>query len=144
MSDQYNSQRPTPPRPSAVGTGQTLSGTEPSRSDVRVDVSSPPLARGGFSTGLLVAIVFVVVAIIAAAVFGNRDAFGVGDGGSPDVSIENNSTAPVEAVPAETAPATDAPAATTVDPVAPTPAPAPEPAPAPADPATPAVPPANP
>ena len=142
MSDQYNSQRPTPPRPTTVGTGPTIPGADPYRSGVRVDVSNTAPARGGLSTGLLVAIVFVVVAIIAAAVFSNRDAFGIGTDGTPDVSIENNNAAPVDAAPAAATPAVDAPAATTVDPVAPTPAPARDPAPA--EPATPAVPPANP
>ncbi len=129
MSDQS-----TPPRPTIAA-----AATEPYRSNtnVRVEVPPGPSPAGGFSTGILVAAVFVVVAIIAAAVFSNRDVFGIGTTDAPAISIENN-TAPAAAAPA--------PAATVVDPVAPAnPAPAPavvDPAPdaAPAAPMAPANP----
>ena len=119
MSDQYIPPRTTPPRPTTA-----VPGPEPYRTDVRVDVAPPaPSDSGGFSTGVLVTIVFVVVAIIAAAVFSNRDTASTGTGNSaPAVTIENNAgSAPVE---------------TAIDPIAPTPAPAP----APDAPATPVAP----
>ena len=124
MSDQYIPRGNTTLRPSTV-----LPSTEPYRADVRIDVAAPASSEvGGFSTGVLVAIVLVVVAIIAAVVFSNREMFGIGSGAMPPepapaaVTIENNVS------PAETA----------VDPVAP--APAPEPAPALVQPATPVAP----
>ena len=137
MSDQY-----TPP-----GANPYTTRTDPNRPDVAVNVA-PTIkpAQSGFGSGILVAVVFVVVAIIAAAVFSNRDVFGRSDAPA-GVSIENNvapaatpapdaavanpeapaaGTAPAAVEPAEPAPAASAPAE---------PAPA---APAAADPATPA------
>jgi hypothetical protein len=90
-------------------------------------VPEPPIPRttgGGFGTGLLVAGVFVVVAIIAAAVFSNRDMFGIGLGVTPASSPAV--TTPAVTTPAVTTPAVTEPMETTIAPVAPTPAPAPE------------------
>ena len=124
MSDQY-----IPPRTPTTVAGTdpyrtTTPGVDPYRTNVRVDVPPGPPPATGFSSGILVAAVFVVVAIIAAAVFSNRDMFGVGTGDAPGVSIENNA-APAPVAPSETvvdpvvpaAPADSAP--TMVDPVAP-------------------------
>ena len=118
MSDQY-----TPP-----GTNPYTTRTDPNRPDSRVDVnvsSAPTSGRSesGFGSGILVAVVFVVVAIIAAAVFTNRDMFDTNSGTSaPGVTIENNvapadaaspAADPAPAAPADAAPATAAPAADT-------------------------------
>ena len=129
MSDQY-----TPPGAKPYSVRPDTSRPDLSRPDVRVNVSStaPPVAAPsdtGFGSGILIAVVFVVVAIIAAAVFSNRDMFGTGAGdATPGVTIENN-VAPVEnAAPAAVAPAPADPAPAVVDPVTPAPdAAAPEP-----------------
>lgn len=121
MSDQY-----TPP-----GTTTITSRPDPYRSDVRVEIPStaaPAAApsESGFGTGMLVAAVFVVIAVIAAAIFSNRDAIGTGSGVTPPgVTIENNvapadPVAPAEVVPAPTAPQ-PVPAPEVVDPVVPVP-----------------------
>jgi len=134
MSDQYTPQRPT----TALRT-TAIPGSESYNRDVRVEVApATPTGGGGFSTGMLVAIVFVVVAVMAAVIFSNRDSMGFGSGTTaPDVSIENN-VAPAADPPAAISVDPVAPAETAIEPVAPEPAPAPEVAPA--DPATPAAP----
>ena len=115
MSDQY-----TPP-----GTTTITSRPDPYRSDVRVEIpttAAPEAApsESGFGTGMLVAAVFVVIAVIAAAIFSNRDGFGTGAGVAPPaVTIENN-VAPADVAPAPAAPA-PVPAPEVVDPVAPVP-----------------------
>ena len=130
MSDQY-----TPP-----GANPYPARTDSYRPDVAVNVApttASPAApsESGFGSGILVAVIFVVVAIIAAAVFSNRDVFGQSDAPA-GVSIENNvapaSTAAPDAATAnpEAPAAAAAPAA--VEPAEPAPA-----APAAADPATP-------
>lgn len=129
MSDQY-----TPPGAKPYSVRPDPTRPDPSRPDVRVNVSStsPPAAAPsdtGFGSGILIAVVFVVVAIIAAAVFSNRDMFGTGAGdATPGVTIENN-VAPVEnAAPAAVAPAPADPAPAVAEPVTPAPdAAAPEP-----------------
>ncbi len=117
MSDQYT---PPSPKPYVAATG-------PYRADVRVEVAPPAAPSAafnapretGFGSGILVAAVFVVVAIIAAAIFSNRDAIGASDA-APNVTIENTVAPAESAAPADPVPA-PAPAAE----------PAPEPAPAP-------------
>jgi ribonuclease E len=140
MSDQY-----TPP-----GSAPPISGVVPgaardeyTRTSVHVEAPAErrPSSGGGFGTGLLVAAVFVVVALLAYAIFSGRDGESVVPASSPEVSIENNNApaadapapAPDVAAPADTAPAPDAtapdavapdavaPDAGTVDPVAPAP-----------------------
>jgi len=116
-------------------------------------------AGGGFSSGMLVAAVFVVVAILAALVYSNRDYFSPAADNS-DVNIENTvAPAPATAMPEpasqpEAIPAADPPIQPEADPVVPapqatTPTPVPEattpapeaatpaPAPQPAAPASP-------
>ena len=127
MSDQY-----TPPGAKPYSVRPDSSRPDPSRPDlsrpdVRVNVSStaPPVAAPsdtGFGSGILIAVVFVVVAIIAAAVFSNRDMFGTGAGdATPGVTIENN-VAPVEnAAPAAVAPAPADPAPAVAEPATPAP-----------------------
>jgi hypothetical protein len=118
MSDQY-----IPPTRPAFTPGAVPPAAEPYRSSVHVEVPQAREAGSGFGTGMLVAMVFVVVAILAAVVFGyNRSVLPVSDG-VPAVTIENNA-----------APAPAAPAPMVADPVAPA-APA---APPVAEPATPA------
>jgi len=139
MSDQNSPLRPTPPRPAtAAGEGY--------RSDVRIDTTAPPRSGGGFTTGVLVAIVVAVIAIMAAVLLGNGDRFGLGSGGTSDgLTIENNVANPPADAPATVAPvapatpdvpdtsvplgAPDIPAAPVPapDPVPPAPAPAPAP-----------------
>ena len=117
MSDQYTPPTQMPVRPTLASMGLD------SRRDAEFRaVPEPPIPRtngGGFGTGLLVAGVFVVVAIIAAAVFSNRDMFGIGLGVTP-------ASSPAVTTPAVTTPAVTEPMETTIAPVAPTPAPAPE------------------
>ncbi len=127
MSDPYT----TPPQTSARPT-VAAPGYDPQPATYRPDPAvAPRRGDGGFSTGLLVAIVFVVVAIIAAAVFSNRDMFGIGLGVTPVTTPGESAVEPI--APAATEPAEPA----TPDPaLAPAPvdaAPA-EPAPAPAQP----------
>ena len=108
MSDQY-----TPPRPDLARPDTADRGAEPDRRDVRCDGAAPAKSGGGFASGMLVAVVFVVVAVLAAVLFGNRDSLGFGAEDAPAVTIENNT----------------APAASTADPdVAPAPV-IPDPAP---------------
>lgn len=136
MADDYT--RPTTP-PSAT---PPVSGIDPYLGTSRLDtepMAEPrrvlPDRSGGFGSGMLVAAVFVVVAILAAMFFSGRDAVvpattdGTRDGS--DVTIENTVT-PSDNGAVATPPAatTDAPAATGT-----APAPAADPAaPAPADP----------
>lgn len=129
MSDQYTPPTPTPARPTIAG-----AGLDPNRSDYRADPShTTTKGTGGFSTGALVAIVFVVVAIIAGLLFSNR----AGVSTATDTQTDTQGSAP---------------ATQGMDPVAPTPAPTGDPVPAdpapgapapgnpaPADPATPPV-----
>ncbi len=132
-----------PSRPVAPGLVGTPSGVAPgaprsdySRTTVNVEspVSRPVKSGNGFSTGLMVALAFVVVAILAYSVLGNRDSAVTTPDTVPAVSIENN---------AAPAPAPDAVAPDAVVPDAATPdAPAADPA-APAPDAAPAAP-ANP
>lgn len=120
MSDQYTHSTPAGARPTINGVG-----LDQNRSDYRADPPSlVPSSQSGFSTGIMVALVFVIVAIIAATVFSNRDMFGIGNSVTP-AAVSTDS----------------APADAGVDPVAPTPVPAqdPQPADAPADPVTPPV-----
>ena len=142
MSDQYNQQNPIPTRPPVAAVG-----LDPKRpSDYRSDAPLAPVrATGGFSTGLLVAIVFVVVAIIAATVFSNRDMFGIGNSVAPmDGAAGTSDTGAGSGTATGTGTTTE----TTMDSIAPTPAPGTDPtpipaedapAPAPADPVTPPV-----
>ncbi|WP_309663410.1 hypothetical protein [Tabrizicola sp.] len=130
-----------PPRPVTPGTVGTTAGVAPgaardeyTRTNIHVQA---PAGRavdsgGGLGTGMLVAGVFVVIAILAYVVFGDRIGSNTTGDTAPSVSIENNNTpaadpapapAPVpDAAPADPAPAPDTGAA---DPVAPTPDPAP-------------------
>lgn len=109
MSDQYIPPRTTPPRATTTvpGADPYRTTAEPYRDPLNRDLPPPvtPSSPSGLGSGMLVAAVFVVVAIIAAAVFGNRDMFG---GDAVDAPV----------VPAES---TIAPAETTIDPVAPAP-----------------------
>lgn len=79
MSDQFPAPTPIPARPTIAG-----AGPDPQRPVFHADPPAPATrSDGGFRTGILVAIVFVVVAIIAAAVFSKRDLFGIGLGVTP-------------------------------------------------------------
>ncbi len=138
MSDQY-----TPPRSSPVNPGDKPAAPRDEYTRTNIHVENPPVrpgdSSGGFGTGMLVAGVFVVIAIIAYVVFGDRMGSGPTADPAPSVSIENNNAA--EPVPApDAAPAAPAPAPDTgtvaPDPVAPDPVvPAPDAAPvAPANP----------
>lgn len=127
MADPY-----LPPRPG----GSTTAGGEQARTSIRVD--TPSAKSGGMGTGLLVAGVFAIVAILAFVVFG-RDGggpdIGAAGGNVPAVSIENNAApaapvadpAPAAPVPAPVAPADPAPAAPAPGPAPTTAAPAPSP-----------------
>lgn len=128
------------------------SGADPYRPTTRTDTAAAampnrvqPESVGGFGAGMLVVAVFVVVAILAAMVYSNRDYFfspaaddAVPASGGSNITIENN------AAPAADAPATapgvapSTPPAPAADPVVPAPeATAPAPAPQPAAPANP-------
>ena len=139
MSDQYTPQTPNSSRPTIAG-----AGLDPLQPEYRGNTPTYARGDGGFSTGILVAIVFVVVAIIAAAVFSNRDMFGIGLGVTPASDTRENSgsgatDAPATGTGATTGQTVDAPAQTTIDPVAPTPVPADPVTPQPADPVQPPV-----
>lgn len=123
MSDQY-----TPPKPIPSPMRPTISGasTDPHRSDYRAEGPTvTPAKTGGFSTGILIAIVFVVIAVMAAVLLGNRDMGGTDDSLIPVGGMSSGD------------PGT--PVQPTGDPVAPAPEPAPAPAPTevPANPVTP-------
>jgi len=120
MSDPY-----IPPRPGTAPLGSplgTVPGTEHNRTTINQGGPQHPVAipgRSGFGTGMLVAAVFVVVAIMAYAIFGNSDRSVPAPVTAPAATIDNSS------------PATTAPDAVT---------PAPDPAPLDATPDAPAVP----
>ena len=124
MSDPY-----LPPNPAAV----QMPAAEPYRNRPR-DMPPPGTvkpASSGFGTGMLVAMVFVVVAVLAAALYYPRD---VANPDSGPVVIENDNTtlvpaadatAPAVATPDASAPAiaapdAGAPAVVVPDPTAPT------------------------
>ena len=118
MSDPY-----IPPRPVAPGVAGTTTGIasgtpggEYTRTNVNV-VSPAAKSGNGFATGLMVAMVFVVVAILAYSFLGNRDDDGTVLETTPNVSIENN-PAPA-AVPQAAAPVAVVPDTATPEPVAP-------------------------
>jgi hypothetical protein len=107
MSDPYKTPRSIDPTTSAPGVTPRVPGDDYSRTNVRID-SAPPIAvrsGSGFGTGLMVALVFVVVAVIAYALVGNRDDAGPVPPATSDVTIENNA-APAD--PAAETPSTDA------------------------------------
>lgn len=132
MSDQY-----TPPRPVGTPPG-AIPGTprdDFARTSVNVGVppSRPVESGGGFGTGMLVAGVFVVIAILAFFIFGDRFSSTPRPDAAPSVAVENNNApaadpapapavvpdaAPAEPVPA---PATPTPDTGTADPVVPAP-----------------------
>jgi hypothetical protein len=136
MSDQYANRNPSTPVP----------GAPTYRTTINADAPQTVVARepgGSFGTGMLVALVFVVVAIIAAAIYGTRDTTVVAPPAAtepaavePAAPAEPVQTAP-EAAPVETAPeaAPDAAPETAPEAVAPDAA-APDAA-APAEPANP-------
>ena len=126
MSDQY-----TPPKQPPYTRGTYVPGA-PNGTEVPPSVA--PIETGLFGTGMLVALAFVVVAILAAAVFSYNRSAGVPAGTAPGVTIQNNTTAPAAsgttpsaaktpdvAAPAITAPDATAPATTTPDTAAPAP-----------------------
>lgn len=140
MSDQY-----VPPQPPVYTPGAVPTAADPYRNAARPEL--PPIAPvksggSGFGAGILVAAVFVVVAILAGAIYGYTQNYGPIGGtapaAQPAVTIQNNAApaAPVAADPAPTAPA-PAPAVPATPPVA-DPV-APPAAPVPADPVTPPV-----
>lgn len=125
MSDPY-----LPPNPLSANptTAPRLSprppGDDYSRTNVRIEPGPPVAVRSdsGFGTGLMVALVFVVVALLAYALVGNReDAAPV----SPELAIENDGspeadvTVPDAVAPDAVAPDAVAPDATAPDVVAP-------------------------
>ncbi|TAG10924.1 MAG: hypothetical protein EAZ40_17475 [Rhodobacterales bacterium] len=129
MSDQY-----TPPRPIGTTPG-TIPGTprdEYTRTSVNVGVppSRPVDSGSGFGTGMLVAGVFVVIAILAYVVLGDRFGSTPTPDTAPSVAIENNNApaaapAPAPTIVPDSAPAEPAPAPApdtgTADPVVPAP-----------------------
>jgi hypothetical protein len=132
-----------PPRPGAIPPAPLAGTNRPPNANTNVRIDTPMRKSGsGIGTGLMVAAVFVVLAVIAYLVLGDTDTAGP-VGSAPSVNIENN-TAPAP-IPAPTP--SPAPAPLPADPApAPTPAPV-EPAPAqpgPAETITPGTPPANP
>ncbi len=117
MSDQY-----TPPNPPGYA------GEKP-RYTGRSELPPRPVVQetsAGFGTGMLVALVFVVLAILAVAVFGYNSTNLQPASNAPAVSIQNNA-APASGATADPAPANPA-----------APAPADTIAPSVADPAAPA------
>lgn len=145
MADPYTPPRPGTPDTVTPGLAGTPSGVAPGAprgeyTRTNVNVESPAVKSGnGFATGLMVALVFIVVAILAYSFLGNRDDDGTALETTPDISIENNAApAPAEdavapdavapdaatpdaAAPEAVAPDTATPDATTPDPVAPAP-----------------------
>ncbi len=132
MSDQY-----TPPRPVGTTPGAIPGAPRDEYTRTSVNVGTQPSrpvdSGSGFGTGMLVAGVFVVIAILAFVVFGDRFGSTPTPDASPSVAIENNNapaadTAPAPAVVPDAAPADPAPAdpvpapdTGTADPVVPAP-----------------------
>ena len=110
MSDQYVPQKQPSPGPGAYVPGSQPNATQ-------MPPVEPVRSSGGLGSGMLVALVFVVVAVLAAAIFSfNRSTVVPAATG---VTIQNNAasapaatdtTAPAATAPAVTAPATTAPA----------------------------------
>jgi hypothetical protein len=141
MSDPYKMPRSIDPTTSAPGVPPRTPGDDYSRTNVRVDSApSVPVRSGnGFATGLMVAMVFVVVAVLAYALVGNGDDAAVAPTATPNVAIQNNAapaadpaasapdavapdaTAPEAVAPDAVAPEAVAPDAGTAEPVAPAP-----------------------
>jgi hypothetical protein len=134
MADPYK-----PPRPvnidetaGAPGLPPRTPGDDYTRTSVRVDAapSIPARSGSGFGTGLMVALVFVVVAVLAFALLGNGDDADVVPAATPDVTIQNSAPpaepaadppAPDAVAPDAVAPEAVAPDAGTAEPVAPAP-----------------------
>lgn len=121
MADPY-----IPPHFGTQTPGTASPGTDRYRADSRPDMASTaPASRSGLSTGVIVAIVFVVVAIIAAVMFSNRGTSTQGTGSTAPAVIDNTvrpadtnvqpgaQTSAPAAPPASTAPAPQAPSAST-------------------------------
>jgi hypothetical protein len=122
MSDPYKTPRSIDPTTSAPGVPPRTPGDDYSRTNVRVDSGSSVPARSGsgFATGLMVALVFVVVAVLAYALVGDGDDAAVAPPATPDVAIQNNAAPAADpAAPAPDAVAPDATAPAEPDAVAP-------------------------
>lgn len=139
MSDPYIPPRPGTPGTVAPGLAGPQVGASPGLprgeyTRTNVNVGSPAVKSGnGFATGLMVALVFVVVAILAYSFLGSREDDPAGLESTPSVSIENNAAPAADAVvpdaiaPDATAPEAVAPDAATPDAATPDPAvPAPD------------------
>lgn len=110
-----------------LGAGLNSNATRPTATQVA------PADRGMFSTGVLVALVFIVVAILAGVIFSNTDMLRSGSAVTDTPPAVSSDVAPDTTVPATAAPEamTPAPAAPVVEPAAPAVEPAtPEAAPA--------------
>lgn len=140
MSDPIQPPRPgaiQPPRPGAIPPAPLAGTNRPPNANTNVRIDTPMRKSGsGFGTGLMVAAVFAVLAVIAYLVLGDTDTAGP-VGSAPSVNIENN-TAPAP-TPAPTPAPAPAPAPAAPAPVEPAPA-----QPAPSETITPGTPPANP
>ncbi len=126
MADPY-----LPPQPGSYDPGRNprdpAQTSNPGQTRVTTNIHADPNRqipsaddrRGGFSTGIMVALVFVVVAILAAVLYSVSD---VDDAVIPTTTIENNNTDPAPSAPADapaTTPDTTAPDAATPDATAP-------------------------
>lgn len=129
MADPY-----LPPQPGSYDPGRNprdpAQTSNPGQTRVTNNISTEPNRqipasddrRGGFSTGIMVALVFVVVAILAAVLYSGSDGTGADDAVMPTTTIENNNTDPAPSAPADapaTTPDTTAPDAATPDATAP-------------------------
>jgi hypothetical protein len=122
MSDQY-----TPPRPVGTTPGTIPGAPREEYTRTSVNVGTPPSrpvdSGSGFGTGMLVAGVFVVIAILAYVVFGDRIGSTPTPDTAPSVAIENNNAPAADTAPAPTVVPDAAPAPETgiADPVVPAP-----------------------
>ena len=130
MADPY-----LPPQPGSYDPGRNprdpAQTSNPGQTRVTNNISSEPNRqipvsddrRGGFSTGIMVALVFVVVAILAAVLYSGSDGTATNGTDGSTTTIENNNadtapSAPADApatVPDSTAPDAAAPDATSPD-----------------------------